>query len=239
MAHQELPEKRNTAKKRYIAGDQFAVFAGEEASDDRILKSTLWVAIGVHAVLLLINFPELAAPEAIEPKVKEVYVVEQVRFKRPEIPPEPIPQRRVKRMPVPDPTPDEPEPFRLDTPETEIDLPEVDTDFLAIPDAPPAPPMPEGPIEMTAEIRKPERLYAPQPRYTELARRARIQGTVIMRAVIDRQGDVTELELLRGLSMGLSEASLETVRQWKFKPATLHGKPISVYFNLTVHFKLQ
>ena len=45
--------------------------------------------------------------------------------------------------------------------------------------------------------------------------------------------------VLKGLPMGLSEAAEEAVKRWKFKPATLNGKPVSVYFNLTVNFQLQ
>ncbi|MEM7352366.1 MAG: TonB family protein [Acidobacteriota bacterium] len=222
-----------------LTDDSFSAFATEDADDDRVLKSTLWIAVIAHALLLLINFPSLGEPEAAEPEIKRVYTVKQVRFKPPEIPKEQKPQKRVKKMPIPDPTPDEIEPLRVNEPQVDIDLPEVDTDFIAIPDAPPAPPMPDGPVFVSGDITRPARVHAPQPQYTEVARRARIQGTVIMRAVIDPHGNVTELELLKGLPMGLSDASIETAKQWKFKPATLRGKPISVYWTLTVHFKLQ
>ena len=45
--------------------------------------------------------------------------------------------------------------------------------------------------------------------------------------------------MLKGLPMGLSEAAVSAVKQWKFKPATLRGKPVDVYFNLTINFTLQ
>jgi len=61
----------------------------------------------------------------------------------------------------------------------------------------------------------------------------------ITTAEIDEQGNVTEVSVLKGLPMGLSEAAMNAVRQWKFKPAMLNGKPVAVYFNLTVNFQLQ
>ena len=55
----------------------------------------------------------------------------------------------------------------------------------------------------------------------------------------DEQGNVTNVEVLKGLPMGLAEAAVSAVKQWQFKPATLNGKPVAVYFNLTVNFQLQ
>ena len=64
-------------------------------------------------------------------------------------------------------------------------------------------------------------------------------GHVLDLGRIDEQGNVTDVSVLKGLPMGLSEAAVEAVKQWKYKPATLNGKPVAVYFNLTVNFQLQ
>ena len=109
---------------------------------------------------------------------------------------------------------------------------------FTIPDAPPAP-EPEGPIFITGDVQKPVKVYAPQPQYTEVARRARIQGTVIVEAVIDSNGLVTQLKMLKSLPLGLGDEALKTIRTWKFKPATLRGKPVDVYYTVTVTFQLQ
>ena len=97
----------------------------------------------------------------------------------------------------------------------------------------------EQPIRLTADMVKPEILQQVQPRYTEVARRAGIQGTVIMEAVIDEKGYVTDVRVLRGLPMGLDRAATEAIQQWRFKPATLSNRPVKVYFTLTVNFTIQ
>ena len=86
----------------------------------------------------------------------------------------------------------------------------------------------------------PVKINAPQPQYTEIARKARIQGVVIVQAIIDKEGNVTSVKLLKGLPMGLDTAALDAIKRWKFKPATLaDGRPVAVYYTLTVNFQLQ
>ena len=90
-----------------------------------------------------------------------------------------------------------------------------------------------------AGMSRPEIVHQVQPRYTELARRSGTQGAVIVEAIIDEQGRVTNVRLLRGLPMGLDQAAAEAIQQWRFKPATLQGKPVKVYYMLTVNFTIQ
>lgn len=98
---------------------------------------------------------------------------------------------------------------------------------------------PDGPIHVGGDVTAPVAISKPQPAYTETARKVRTQGVVILQAVIDRQGKVTSAKVLKGLPMGLSENAVETVKTWEFKPATLNGRPVEVYYNLTVNFRLQ
>jgi len=77
------------------------------------------------------------------------------------------------------------------------------------------------------------------PKYTEAARRARVTGIVILETVVDRQGDVVQARVLKGLPMGLDQAALDAVSQWKFRPATRGGQPVDVYFILTVNFRVE
>ena len=79
----------------------------------------------------------------------------------------------------------------------------------------------------------------PEPQYTDVARKVRLQGMVILEAIIDRNGDVTDVRILKPLGMGLDNSALEGVKRWKFQPGTLHGQPVPVIYNLTVIFRLQ
>lgn len=95
------------------------------------------------------------------------------------------------------------------------------------------------PIRFTVGMTKPEPIRQVQPRYTENARRAGVQGAVILEAIIDEQGNVTDVRVLRGLPMGLDREAVNAVQQWKFRPAMMANKPVKVFFNLTVNFTIQ
>ena len=94
-------------------------------------------------------------------------------------------------------------------------------------------------LHVHGDVVEPIVLVRVQPTYTEIARRARIQGIVIVETIIDTRGQVTDVRVLKPLPMGLSEAAVDAVKQWRFKPATLDHRPVSVYFTLTVKFELQ
>lgn len=99
---------------------------------------------------------------------------------------------------------------------------------------------PDGsPYRVGNGIIAPERISGAAPVYTELARRARVQGTVIVEAIIDENGDVQNVRVLKGLPMGLDRSAVEAVQTWKFKPAMMEGRPVKVYYVLTVNFKVQ
>jgi len=97
----------------------------------------------------------------------------------------------------------------------------------------------EQPIRFTVGMTRPEPVHQVQPRYTELARRAGVQGTVIVEAIIDEQGNVDNVRVLRGLPMGLDREAVTAVQQWKFRPAMMGSKPVKIYFTLTVNFTIQ
>lgn len=214
-------------------------FAQEEMEDKKTFRWAMAFAVVFHAILLVVNFPELAESEPPPPEKKKVYVVQQVRFKPP--PPQQkqeLPKPKKKKVPIPDPTPDEPEPIReVEEVQPEIDLPDTDVIF-DIPEGPP-PSEPEGPIQVGGDVKAPVKIYDPKPSYTEIARKARIQGIVIVQAVVDKDGNVVDAKILKGLPMGLDQEALNAIRKWRFEPATLNGKPVDVYYNLTVNFTLQ
>jgi protein TonB len=97
----------------------------------------------------------------------------------------------------------------------------------------------ERPVILRAGITPPQVIHRVLPAYTEPARRARTEGMVILEAIIDTSGRVTAVRVLRSLPFGLEQSAVEAVRQWRYRPALLNGRPQSVYFTLTVHFDLQ
>ncbi|HEU4888738.1 MAG TPA: energy transducer TonB, partial [Thermoanaerobaculia bacterium] len=101
-----------------------------------------------------------------------------------------------------------------------------------------APPPPPGPMRVGGDVKAPVIVNRAEPKYTESARKARIAGIVIVEAIIDKNGNVDEVKVVKGLPMGLSEEAERAVRQWKFKPGTHNGQPVATIFNLTVNFKL-
>ena len=100
-------------------------------------------------------------------------------------------------------------------------------------------PVDDVPIPVGGEVLRPEIIHRIQPQYTELARTTRLQGTVIVQAVIDEQGRVVDIKVLKKLGMGLDQEAVEAVAQWRFKPATFHGRPVKVYYSLTVNFRVE
>jgi TonB family protein len=81
-------------------------------------------------------------------------------------------------------------------------------------------------------------IYKPEPAYSEEARKAKYQGTVVLWIVVDTQGNVTDPRVVRPLGLGLDEKALETVRTWKFKPALRNGSPVPVRVIVEVSFRL-
>jgi protein TonB len=85
----------------------------------------------------------------------------------------------------------------------------------------------------------PECVYCPNPPYTEEARKARFQGTVLLEVLVLPDGRASEARVLRGLGMGLDESALETVRTWRFKPAMGSGRrPVAVVTSVEITFHL-
>lgn len=75
------------------------------------------------------------------------------------------------------------------------------------------------------------------PTYPPLAKTARIQGDVVLQAVISKEGNIENLKVMSGHPM-LVQAALDAVRQWKYKPYVLNGEPVVVDTNITVKFNL-
>lgn len=81
-------------------------------------------------------------------------------------------------------------------------------------------------------------IYNPDPDYSDEARKAKYQGTVVLNVIVGADGRVYNPSIARSLGMGLDEKAIERVKEWKFKPATKDGKPVPVQVNVEVSFNL-
>lgn len=100
-------------------------------------------------------------------------------------------------------------------------------------------PVDEPPRIITPDVQQPVLITKIEPPYPHLARITRKEGIVILQAVITKTGTVEELTLLRSADPLLDQAAMSAVKQWIYKPATINGRPIKVYFTVTVNFKLR
>lgn len=218
----------------------------EEADENRrALRIGIVGGIVLHVILFLIVFPHIKYEIHQVGRGARVYRIKQFNF----TPPKPQvahkapskPKTQTKKIPIPDPTPDDPEPIEYEDAVTpEVDFLEgvgVAEDLFAIPSGPPGPST--GPIQISGNVKAPERIFSPDPIYPEEARMARIQGVVILQTIIDALGKVNDVRVLKGLPSGLTEAAVEAVSQWRFNPATLDGKPVAVYYMVTITFSVQ
>ena len=91
----------------------------------------------------------------------------------------------------------------------------------------------------TAGVGYPSCVYCPDPKYSEEARKAKYQGTVVLQAVITPDGRATEIQVVKGPGLGLEEKAVEAVKLWRFKPAMgPGGKPVPVIVPIEVTFRL-
>jgi protein TonB len=85
----------------------------------------------------------------------------------------------------------------------------------------------------------PDCAYCPQPKYSEEARKAKYQGTVVLQAVITADGRAIDIQVVKGPGLGLEEKAVEAVKTWRFKPALgPNGKPVAVVVPIEVNFRL-
>jgi len=95
-----------------------------------------------------------------------------------------------------------------------------------------------GAFRVGGGVSAPRAIYAPDPEYSEEARKAKYQGTCVLWLVVGPDGRPRELKIARSLGLGLDEKAIEAVKTWKFEPAMKDGKPVAVQINVEVSFRL-
>jgi len=95
-----------------------------------------------------------------------------------------------------------------------------------------------GVFRVGGGVSAPRPIYDPDPEYSEEARRAKYQGTVLLWLVVGPDGRPRDIRVQRSLGMGLDEKAIEAVRQWRFEPSMKDGRPVAVQVNIEVSFRL-
>ncbi|HEY2829034.1 MAG TPA: TonB family protein [Thermoanaerobaculia bacterium] len=86
---------------------------------------------------------------------------------------------------------------------------------------------------------QPEEIDRVVPHYPMAARSAGVEGPVVIRGIVRRDGTIDNVEVIKDLPNGLGDAARHAVSQWRFRPATVSGEPIDVYYTVTVNFRLR
>jgi TonB family protein len=87
-------------------------------------------------------------------------------------------------------------------------------------------------------VSPPHELYTPDPEYSEEARTAKYQGTVVLWLIVGPDGKPRDIRISRPLGKGLDQKAIEAVSRWLFEPAMKDGKPAAVMINVEVNFRL-
>lgn len=190
----------------------------------RIVGRALAGALILHAVVLVARMPAWGPdPVRVDAPIEQAMKVQFLTPAPPKAPPKP-PEPERKKIPRPDPTPDRPEPKR-EPPPAPPAPPEL-------PPGPPAPPAQTGPVRV-APGQGPGLVKKVEPIYPAIARTARLEGQVVVDAVILKDGTVSEVKVLSSTNRMFDQACIDAVRQWRFTPGSQ-----DVVLTVTVRFTL-
>jgi protein TonB len=197
----------------------------QDPRERRWILRGIATALVLHAAVLFAHVPDWGAPKRIDvPKEQAM----QVQFLKPPPPPppkvdKPKPKPVAKRIPRPDPTPTEPEP---------IVEPEPTPPPVEIPQPPP-PPQQTGPVRV-APGQGPGLIKRVEPVYPQALQAARIQGAVVLDAIIHKDGSVGEIKVLQSSNKMFEQAAVDAIKQWRYTPT-----PYDVILTVRVNFTLR
>jgi len=95
-----------------------------------------------------------------------------------------------------------------------------------------------GAFKVGGGVSAPRPIFNPDPEYSEEARKAKYQGTVVLWIVVGPDGKVYDMRIQRSLGLGLDEKAMEAVKTWRFDPAKKDGQPVKVQVLVEVNFRL-
>jgi protein TonB len=223
----------------------------------RYLTGSVPISIGLHLFALFLFFVIPLTAKIVLPMVS-VDLPDYVRLAPMPPPPPaaaaPAPARTLAPSPVAPSVPTSAPPRILDEvtppsyaavgpPEATAGLPPGSGEGLGAGVSAPAVLMPP-PAKSPAQVRvaqlpvAPRKVIDARPVYPDIARLARREGTVVLEAVLDPIGRVTQLRVIQSVPL-LDHAAMDAVRQWRYTPSTYGGHPVSVLMTITVRFKLE
>ena len=88
------------------------------------------------------------------------------------------------------------------------------------------------------DVTAPELVHKKEPKYTKRAKKAKLEGTVSLTAVVNSAGIPEDIEVAKGLDPDLDAAAVKAASDWRFKPAEKSGKPVAVRVKIEVNFRM-
>ena len=217
-----MTKELNHAERARHEFEQAERWLGSDPVQRRLITRALIAALALHATVLVARMPAWG-PDPVRVDAPQERATKIQFLKPPPAPPkapERPPEPEKKKIARPDPTPDEPEPVKAAPP------PEPSSATLA-------PAQQTGPLRVSPG-QGPGLIKKVEPRYPPLAQSARIEGTVVVDAVILKDGSVSDVTVLRSSSKLFDQACIDAVRQWRFTPS-----PQDVVLTVTVNFTLR
>lgn len=223
----------------------------EQPRETGLLTAAALAAIAIHLILLSIDLPRRAEPPILA-SITQTSQAEPPELRKLPLPPpphtdvrepRPAPRERRSWIALDDVTQFEPLSEAMGDIADSAAFDGVDSPLLI--DAVPPPPQAgtTTPRLVTSEVSAPELIAESriEPDYPAMARFDRVGGRVVLQAVIRESGFVDSVEVLGCTrpGYGLEESAIAAVEQWRYRPATLAGRPIAVYFTIVVDFSLQ
>jgi protein TonB len=252
----------------YVTGarmvDPYNIYIDSTDPDDkRAFRVAMFITLVFHILLFVVRF---AAENVVYvPENKQLITLKTLAGPpqlagggQPKSAPKKVtvPKPKPAPMPFPDPTPDDPEPLIEPVPDPAPQIVAQIGNELSIGDVS-APPGAgglggsnrgvgtgsggpgDGVYGVGGGVRAPIPIFQPLPLYTEDARKARVEGLVLLQAIVRKDGSVDSFKVIRGLGYGLDESAINTIAtKWRFKPGTLNGQPVDVQANIEVSFRL-
>ena len=192
-------------------------FEREDREDSRSLRWSLFTALAAHALALTVALPAVEAAYELSTVAcgfapsKEIYARPAAPRAAPKVVPKPL-ERRLCQLFTESPLEGE------GTPEPILEL---NLDDVLRPQSEPS--------QSSRELGITPRLtHCVEPPWTEIARKARIEGAIILEILIREDGTVKDAEVLKGLPFGLSDSAVEAVLSWRYAPVELEGKPVAL-----------